>query len=291
VGQFNDTYRIRNIAHVQTWSRQQINNISDVYDNSDIILTQPLLSDYFGKFQTQSLLEFNYKAKNIPIIIFPSVEFNGFFPFSIRIPIMPERIFAPEAQCGIVFWSFINGYDEDQAYAFCNDFYNDYSRADLYRSIYSVALARLEAIETTLGIQANISYLFRNKYTDEKLMHNRYHPANVVFAFIANRILSTLGIYHKVVAPQREFMIQDELPISQSIKNALGITFDDDNCFYNLGILQAMPDYISSVYSFYRQNPPTVESTIKMSEHKLRVIDNIIKHKYDDLDILALFHW
>jgi hypothetical protein len=203
----------------------------------------------------------------------------------------PERMFSPEAHCGIVFWSFVNGYEEDRACEFCTEFYNDDSHAELYGTLYSLALQRLENIERVFGIDANVSYLFRNQYTDEKLMHTRWHPSNIVFSFIADRILSALGIFDRVTAPKREFMIQDEMPIAGSIKRALGITFDDDDCFYNLGILQKMPDYISSAYSFYRQNSPTVEATIKMSEHKLRTIDNVIKHNYDEIEIMPLFHW
>jgi hypothetical protein len=291
VEEFNRSFTINDIAHVHTWSGQEINSFCDIYDSADLILTQPILDDSYGLAKTQALLDFNNKSQKIPIIIFPNVDFIGFFPFSIRIPLRPERMFSPEAHCGIVFWSFINGYDEDRACKFCTEFYNDDSHAELYRALYSLAVQRLENIESVFGIDANVSHLFRTQYRDEKLMHTRWHPSNIVFSFIANRILSILDIFEHATPPKREFLVQDEMPIANAIKRALGIEFSDDDCFYNLGVLQGMPDYISSAYSFYRQNAPTVESTIKMSEHKLKTIDNVIKHNYSEIEIMPLFHW
>ncbi|MGA2404433.1 MAG: WcbI family polysaccharide biosynthesis putative acetyltransferase [Syntrophobacteraceae bacterium] len=289
--QFNRSYKLIDIAHVHTWSAQDVNSFTGIYESADLILSQPIFDNYFGLAKTQLLLEYNNKARKIPIIMFPNIDFIGFFPFSIRIPIRPERVFSPEAQCGIIFWSFINGYDEIRASEFCAEFYNDDSHSELYRTIYSLALQRLETTEMMFRMDANVSYLFRNKYMDEKLMHNRWHPSNTVYTFIASRILGALGVYENVTAPKREFTIQDEMPIAGAVKKALGIKFDDDDCFYNLGVLQSMPEYISTVYSFYGQNMPTVEATAKMSEKKLKIIDKVIKRNYDRNEIMPLFHW
>jgi hypothetical protein len=284
-------YSLSDVAHIHTWSGFEIEGFRALYDSADVILTQPIFDDNFGLAKTQVLFAFNNENRKIPIIMLPNVDFVGFFPFSIRIPIRPERVFSPEAQCGIIFWCFTNGYDEARASKFYLEFYHDDSHAEIYKIIYSMALQRLEYLEKTFGIDANVSYLFRYKYMDEKLMHTRWHPSNYVFNFIANRVLSSLGVYGNVTVPKREFMIQDEMPIVGAIKKTLGIKFDDDDCFYNLGVLQNIPEYIASSYSFYRQNMPTVEATSRMSSFKLQTIDNIIKHNYDKVDMRALFNW
>jgi len=140
-------------------------------------------------------------------------------------------------------------------------------------------------------MDANVSFLFRNKYMDEKLMLNRWHPSNVVYTFIANRLLSSLDIYDKVNTPKREFIVTDEMPISSAIKNALGINVDDGECFYYLGYLFSLSEYVTTLYSFYGENGPTVEAAVKMNEEKLKTIGGIIASNYNGLDITALFRW
>jgi hypothetical protein len=291
VGSFNRSYTIVDIAPVHTWNMGNINNFTNHYSEADIILTQPIFDSKFAMANTSKLIEFNNSAKKIPVIIFPNMDFIGFAPFSTRIPIRTDKSFAPDAQCGIVLWCFINGYDREMATNFCRDFYRNESHADLYRSIYNVALKRLEDIERLLRMDANVSYLFRQRYMDEKLMLNRWHPSNIIYTFIANRLLASLDIYDKVITPKREFMLHDEMPISWAIKNALGIKFDDGECFYYLGQLLSLSEYISTLYSFYEENGPTVEAAVKMNEDKLRIISSIIASDYNGLDIAPLFRW
>ena len=291
VDSFNRSYTIVDVAPVHMWNTDNINNFPNQYNEADIILTQPIFDSKFGMANTSELIEFNNRAKKIPIMIFPNVDFIGFTPFSTRIPIRTDKTFAPDAQCGIVLWCFINGYNRDKAINFCRDFYRDESYAPLYKSIYDIALKRLENVEILLNINANVSYLFRHKYIYEKLMLNRWHPSNVVYTFIANRLLSNFDIYDEVITPKREFMVTDEMPISNAVKNALGIKFDDGECFYYLGYLFSLSEYVSTLYSFYGENGPTVEAAVKMNEEKLKTIGSIIASNYNGLDITALFRW
>ncbi|MGO9022651.1 MAG: WcbI family polysaccharide biosynthesis putative acetyltransferase [Syntrophobacteraceae bacterium] len=291
VDSFNRSYTIVDLAPVHVWNMDNINNFPHQYNDADIILTQPLFDSKFGMANTSKLIEFNESAKKIPIIIFPNIDFIGFTPFTTRIPIRTDKTFAPDAQCGIVLWCYINGYDRDKAINFCREFHSNGSHAILYKTIFDIALKRLENVETLLHMDANVSFLFRNKYMDEKLMLNRWHPSNVVYTFIANRLLSSLGIYDKVITPKREFTVTDEMPISNAIKNALGINFDDGECFYYLGYLFSLSEYVTTLYSFYGENGPTVEAAVKMNEEKLKTIGSIIAFNYNDLDITALFRW
>ena len=279
------------MAPVHTWNRDNINDFMNRYNEADIILTQPIFDSKFGMANTSKLIEHNNSAKKIPVIIFPTIDFIGFNPFVIRIPVRTDRTFTPDAQCGIVFWCFIHGYDRDKAINFCRDFYRNESYAGLYKSIYDTAVTRIETVERLLCPDMNVSYLFRYRYMDEKLMLNRWHPSNIVYTFIANRMLSSLGIYSNVIAPKREFMVHDEMPISNAVRNALGIKFDDGESFYYLGFLFSLSEYVSTLYSFYDENGPTVEATVKMNEDKLKIISSIIESDYKNLDISPLFHW
>jgi hypothetical protein len=268
-----------------------VNDFPNQYNEADIILTQPIFDSKFGMANTSELIEFNNSARKIPVIIFPNIDFIGFAPFATRIPIRTDKAFAPDAQCGIVLWCFINGYGRDKASKFCSEFYRNESHATLYKSIYDIALKRLENVETVFHMGANVSYLFRHRYMDEKLMLNRWHPSNLVYTFIANGLLSCFDIFDKVITPKREFTLHDEMPISYAVKNALGIKFDDGECFYYLGHLFSLSEYVSTLYSFYGENGPTVEAASKMNEEKLKAIGNIIASNYNGLDIAPLFRW
>jgi len=149
----------------------------------------------------------------------------------------------------------------------------------------------LENAERLWCMNTNVSYLFRNVYAHEKLMLNRWHPSNVVYTYLANRLLAGLGICETVAAPKREFMLHDEMPVPVAVKEALGIKFDDGGCFYYLGQLLSHGEYVSSLYAFYRENGPTVEAAAKMNEDKLKLIDSIISNSHDGLDLAPLFHW
>lgn len=291
VDSFNRSYTIVDLPPVHTWNMDNVANFPSQYNEADIILTQPIFDSKFGMANTSELIEFNNSARKIPVIIFPNIDFIGFAPFATRIPIRTDKAFAPDAQCGIVLWCFINGYSRDKAINFCGEFYRNESHATLYKSIYDIALKRLENVETVFNMGANVSYLFRHRYMDEKLMLNRWHPSNVVYTFISNRLLSCFGIYDKVITPKREFMLHDEMPISNAVKNALGIKFDDGECFYYLGHLFSLNEYVSTLYSFYGENGPTVEAAAKMNEEKLKAIGNIIASNYNGLDIAPLFRW
>ena len=291
VDSFNLSYTIVDLSPVHTWNMDNVNNFPNLYNEADIILTQPIFDSKFGIANTSELIEFNNRAKKIPIIIFPNVDFIGFTPFTTRIPIRTDKTFAPDAQCGIVLWCFINGYDRHKAVNFCREFYRNESYATLYKSIYNIALKKLENVEILLNINVNVSYLFRHRYMDEKLMMNRWHPSNVVYTFIADRLLSSFDIYDKVITPKREFVVIDEIPISIAVKNALGIKFDYGECFYYLGSLLSLSEYVSTLYSFYGENGPTVEAAVKMNEEKLRAIGNIITSNYNGLDVAPLFRW
>ena len=291
VAQFNALYEIKDITPVHLWSPETTNGFPAIYNEADVIFTQPVFDDRYGLACTSKLAEFNKNSKNIPIIIYPNVEFMGFFPFATRIPIRCDKVFAPDSQCGIVLWCFINGYDRARAIKFCADFYNDDSNAKLYQDIYGIAVKRLEKVEITLAMDINASYLFRTRYTKDKLMLNRWHPTNIVYSFLANRLLTKLGIYENPVIPKREFLLQDEMPISSAVKNALGIQFDDGGCYYYMGMLLSHSEYISALYAFYNENGPTVEAAVKMNEDKLKVIDAIATSRGNDINITPLFHW
>jgi len=291
VDSFNRSYRIVDVEPIHMWNMDNINNFIHQYNDADIIFTQPIFDAKFGIANTSNMIEFNNGAKKIPIIIFPNIDFIGFTPFTTRIPVRTDKTFTPDAHHGIVLWCYINGYDRDKTINVCNEFQRNESHADLYKTIFDIALKRLENVEMLLHMDANVSFLFRNKYMDEKLMLNRLHPSNVVYTFIANRLLSTLSIYDKVITPKREFTVTDEIPISNAIKNALGIKFDDDECFYYLGYLFSLSEYVTTLYSFYGENGPTVEAAVKMNEEKLKTIGGIIASNYNGLDITALFRW
>jgi hypothetical protein len=290
VDEFNRQYTIVDQAHLHMWNGQNIDNFANAYKTTDIILTQPIYDDKYGLAKTENLLEVNSKTRNIPIIIFPNVEFIGFSPFIIKVPVRHDKFFVPDAQCGIVFWCYINGYSASKAFEFCSNFFNDNSRVEIYRFIYDFAVKRLESAEQRFRMNINVSHLFRTKFKDAKLMINRWHPSNLVYAFLVNGLLSSLEIFEKARVPRQEFMAFDEVPISNSIKRALGICFEDDY-FYVMGFLKTLAEYINILYAFYMENPALVDIITAMNHARLKTINSIINCEYQDLDYGPLFHW
>ncbi len=289
--EFNRLYSIVDIVPVHQWSGEESNSFESIYNDVDVIFTQPVFEEKYGLASTSQLIRFNKSTRNIPVIIFPGIDFIGYSPFSTRIPIRTDRAFAPDAQCGIVLWCFLNGYDRAKATKFYHDFCRDNVHSEFYKTVYGLALKRLENAERMFYMDTHVSYLFRNVYVREKLMLNRWHPSNVVYTYLANRLLAGLGICEKVPVPKREFMLHDEMPVSSAVKEALGIEFDDGGCFYYMGFLLSQSEYVSSLYTFYKENSPTVEAAAKMNEEKLKVIDRIISGNYSGLDLSPLFHW
>jgi hypothetical protein len=170
-------------------------------------------------------------------------------------------------------------------------FHRDCSHSELYRLIYSADLKRLENQELVLKMDTNVSYLFRNAYVHQKLMLSRWHPSNVVYNFIVNNLLHKLGIFCTPAKPKREFTLAEEIPLTFAVKNALGMQFDDDQCYYYLGYLLSQSDYVTTLYDFYGQNMPTVDATAMMNEKKLKIFGAVLSSSYKDMDILPLFNW
>ncbi|MFZ2448628.1 MAG: WcbI family polysaccharide biosynthesis putative acetyltransferase [Syntrophobacteraceae bacterium] len=289
---FNERYEMIEPGPIHTWTTEQVDSAEDRYNEADIILTQPIRDAKYGLAQTTRLLAFNERRKRIPVIVFPNVDFIGFFPFTIRVPVDLEKDNVPDAHCGIVFLCYVSGLDEDAAVEYCKRFYSDERYSGIYKTIYELALSRMESTERTFNIVTNTSYLFRSRYRDLKLMLNRLHPANVVCEFVANSVLSQLGIFETVTAPMREFWTHDEMPVSVSVAKALGIRYSDSSeYFYVKGILKRVDDYIRHLYWYYRGHPDVLSEAIIWNKQKITTIGRIATNKYSNVDLMPLFKW
>lgn len=291
--EFNNQYEIiDDLGPIHTWSVEQIRSVEDKYNDADVILTQPIYDDKYGYAKTSNLMALNEERKKLPIIVFPNIDFLAFFPFSIRVLVDLENDNVPDAQCGIVFLCYINDFNVKRAIEYCRSFYSNELYADIYQAIYERAISRLESTERTFQNFVNVSNLFRNKYKEVKLTRNRLHPSNFVCSFIANKVLTKLGICETVIAPTMEFWAHDEMPITAAIRQALGITFiENDGYFYTKGILKRLEDYIYHLYCYYRGHRRVVEESININERKLETMINIMNQKYANVDIESLFRW
>jgi hypothetical protein len=293
VSGFRNRYEIiDDLGPIHTWSNEQVRNVETKYNEVDIILTQPIYDEKYGLARTFALAAFNEKTKNIPIIGFPNIDFLGLFPFSIRIPVQLENDNVPDGQCGIVFLSYLSGFNIQQTIDYWRNFYSDDSYGDIYRSIYQMALARLESSEKLFFPGVNVTNLFQRRYRDIKLTRNRLHPSNYLCEYIANQILAQLKVNETAKAPSMEFWAHDEMPIAPALRRSLGMVFrENDEYFYVKGILKRLEEYVLHLFSYYVAHRNVVEEGIKINEPKLKTILGIIKRDKECVDLRSLFQW
>jgi len=292
VDEFNDQYTIiDDLAPMHMWGPEQVQSVENRYFDADIIITQPIRDARFGLAKTMDLLAWNSKTKRIPVIVFPNIEFLASFPFAIHVPVDLENDSVPDSHCAIVFLCFISGLSIENAIQFCRSFYNDESRSDIYRTIYKLSMDRLELAERSYMSEVHVSYLFRNRYKDIKLSHNRLHPSNYVCEYVANRVLAQIGIFKTVNTPGMEFWAHDAMPIMPAIRKALGLTYKEDGLYYVKGILKRLEDYIYHYYCYYNQHQTVVEKGIEHNKAKLSSIIEIVNNNYRQVDMHSLFSW
>lgn len=243
---FSEEYILNRIKPVQNIQRDEVQEVENVLKDVDLLINQIIADSYHIEELSSSTLKKVLKKETLSIS-FPSLYFNAYFPHLDMF--RGQESILSSVHDYIVMYAYLRGMNVQEVIDLVksNDFYDQQtSKNILFNSIE--ALKQRENLN-----DIKIADYISNNYQEIKLFNQFNHPKGIVFDYIANQILDTLGFEKiKESIESRTSLDWIMTPIYRSTYKNLNLNFEEDFDMYSTvkGMLH-IDEVIYEWYKFY----------------------------------------
>lgn len=191
---FEREYELVRILPVHLLKKENKSSIRKIISEVDLCVSQPVSTANGSRLSTEEIT--TALAPNSPIIKFPSIYFDGYFPHLVPLAGMPSIMNNAHD---------INVMVLNQKGYKANDIYNIISSNDFYNSTMSNALFEksideLREREGNNKVDILVSSFILAHYKESILFNTYNHPSNKIVMHIAAQVCKMLNIDNSIYA-------------------------------------------------------------------------------------------
>ena len=265
---FSSQYQYIKIKQVQNIDPNELNKlIEEVIPEVDLFIYQPVSEKYNNNLKYSSKYIVKQLKKACRRISFPSCYFRGYYPelrvvknennrsIDIRFKVNGESLLSILVHDVNIIKGFV---EKKSIEEIKNNFINEdfYDKSFLDKTLNQTLLA-LESRENDLDIDVKISSFIKDNFRTKRLFHTFNHPTNVLFKYIAERILEFLSIESNFKYLP-DSLDHASFPVYQSTYKKLRLNFKNLPRHNIRGHFIKLEDVIKNYIEFYKTIPTEI---------------------------------
>lgn len=246
------------------------NVIDNILPNCNLILSQPVSSDYRGELFSTKYLRSKIPPNSIHLIIVNSY-FTGYDPIPFQLTDMENNFLDIKGinympSCCVT--NFINNNFEKAIEDWNNpEYYTKEQLSINYKySINQLKNREKKVFDNDFDIDIKISDFIEKNYKKIFLFHTYNHPTNVLLIELTKRILNKLNIKNTKVNINNELLNRTSIPPSISVYKKTNMTFKYPDFYINYlpySVKDAFKQYYDCFNTFDDKHKLKWEATIK----------------------------
>ncbi len=243
---FSYRYEWIPIKPVHTIQIEEIPEVLEAILSADLVIAQPISSQGRDERLSWSYIK-GILDSNVISLTFPSLYFNGYFPHigtfkGISSPFGMTHDF-------VAGFAFCEGLSVEEATLKITSPY--FYPKEISNKLFLDSIDSLR--EREVDVDVPVSNFIQENAKSYRLFRQFNRPTPYLFEYIATEILNKLNVVVDDCFKPDSYLNSAQYPILNSIRNNLGIVFEDDSTgmVSSVGLSMCYSDVLSSYYEFY----------------------------------------
>lgn len=261
--EFASRYEWLNIDAVQTLGAQHIPDVLEKVAQADLFIHQPVKGESGGRAKELGTDFLLTRLKPGAVShSFPSLYFNGYFPHLYTLNKMVSSVLN-HVHDYVIAYSWSLDLPQEKVLEIMN--HEDLYPEQVATQLANASLGNLRTREDEDGLDVYVSDFLADNFRKAKLFHQFNHPTRPVFVYVAERILSLLGISDEVLDQDGpDYLRAIAVPVYRSTHKALSLSFEEDFSLYSTAGGQQLEqaEVVNRFYSYYEGQDKELLRTI-----------------------------